>query len=71
MNDDILKIRTIVNSTDFIKGRTYPTYYIKYNSVKEETNNNVHLFKVESERTYDYYKVEISTYKGTVFLSMM
>ena len=66
MNDDILKIRTIVNSTDFIKGRTYPTYYIKYNGVKEEANNNVHLFKVESERTYDYYKVEISTYKGNV-----
>lgn len=66
MNNDIVKIRNIVNTTDFIKGRTYPSYYIEYNGIREESNNNIHLFEVESERSYDRYKVEISSYKGNV-----
>ena len=66
MNNEINKIRTIVSSSDIIKGRTYPKYYIDFAGVEQKDNNNIFHFNVESERTYDIYKVKIEGLKGNI-----
>ena len=40
MNNEINKIRTIVSSSDIIKGRTYPKYYIDFAGVEQKDNNS-------------------------------
>ena len=66
MVNEIDKIKSIVNSSDFIKGRTYPSYYIDYIGVEQKNNNNVFHFEVESERTYDIYKVTVEGIKNNI-----
>ena len=66
MVNDIDRIKSVVNNSDFIKGRTYPSYYIDYLGVEQKSNNNVFHFEVESERTYDIYKVNIEGVKNSI-----
>ena len=66
MNNEITKIRNIVGSSDFIKGRTYPKYYIDFHGVKSKNDEHTFVFNVESERTYDFYKVQIIMSKGNI-----
>lgn len=66
MVNELDKIRSIVNNQDFIKGRTYPSYYIDYVGVEQKNNNNIFNFEVESERTYDIYKVKIEGVKNNI-----
>ena len=66
MLNEIDKIKSIVNNTDFIKGRTYPSYYIDYLGVEQKGSNNIFHFEVESERTYDIYNVKIEGVKNNI-----
>lgn len=66
MVNSIDKIKTIVNNMDFIKGKTYPKYYIDYIGVEQQGNNNIFHFNVESERTYDIYKVKVEVLKNNI-----
>lgn len=66
MKNEIEKIRNIVTNTDFIKGKTYPHYYIDYVGVEQSGNDNIFHFNVESERTYNIYKVRIKGIKNNI-----
>ena len=66
MNNDILKIKSIVNNSDFLKGRSYFSHYIEFVGVEQNGNNNIFNFNVESERTYDIYRVKIEGFKGSI-----
>ena len=66
MNNDILKIKSIVNNADFIKGRAYFKNYINFEGVEQNNNNCIYYFKVESERTYNIYDVFIEGFKGSI-----
>ena len=66
MVNDIDRIKSVVNNSDFIKGRTYPSYYIDYLGVEQKSNTNVFHFEVESERTYDMYNVNIEGVKNNI-----
>ena len=66
MVNNIDKIKTIVNNTDFIKGKTYPSYYIDFVGVEQQINNNIFHFNVESERTYEVYKVKVEGLKNSI-----
>ena len=60
MDTELKKIKELVGQSDYIKGRSYPAYYIDYNGVRQNNGVNIFSFDVESERTYDMYKVEIN-----------
>lgn len=66
MVNEIDKIKAIVNNMDFIKGKSYPSYYIDFLGVEQKDNNNIFNFDVESERTYDVYKVRIEGIKNNI-----
>ena len=66
MVNNIDKIKTIVNNTDFIKGKTYPSYYIDFVGGEQQINNNIFHFNVESERTYEVYKVKVEGLKNSI-----
>ena len=66
MVNEIDKIKAIVNNMDFIKGKSYPSYYIDFLGVEQKENNNIFNFDVESERTYDVYKVRIEGIKNNI-----
>ena len=66
MVNEIDKIKAIVNNLDFIKGKSYPSYYIDFLGVEQKENNNIFNFDVESERTYDVYKVRIEGIKNNI-----
>lgn len=49
----------LLNRIDIERGKNYFKDYIDYMDCYEKKNSVVHSFMVESERTYDYYSVEI------------
>lgn len=66
MNEELKKIKEIVGDSDFLKGKSYPKYYIDYNGVEQKNNKAIFHFEVESERTYSVYKVNIESEKNNV-----
>ncbi len=54
-------VKKFVRNDDFLKGRRFPKYYIRLYRRQIKSNEIILLYKVESERTYNYYDVIIAT----------
>lgn len=54
-------IKRYVRNDDYIKGRRFPSYYIRLYKRQIKNNEILLLYKVESERTYKEYDVVVST----------
>lgn len=66
MNEEMRKIKELVDENDFYKGRSYPYYYLEYKGIIQKDKKFIFNFEVESERTYDIYKVKIEVEKNNV-----
>ncbi len=55
----IQKIHQFVGADSYTKGLQYPKRYVKYTDKFDFKDIHIHQFQVESERTYDFYEVEI------------
>jgi len=53
------QIHEFVGVDSYTKGLQYPKGYVKYIDKFDFKDIHIHQFQVESERTYDYYDVEI------------
>lgn len=56
---NIHKIHKFVGTDAYTKGIQYPKRYVKYIDKYDYQDIHIYLFNVESERTFDYYDVEI------------
>lgn len=54
-------IKRYVRNEDYLKGRRFPSYYIRLHKRQIKNNEIVLLYKVESERTYKNYDVVVAT----------
>ena len=54
-------VKKFVRNDDYLKGRRFPKYYIRLYRRQIKSNEIILLYKVESERTYNYYDVIIAT----------
>lgn len=52
-------IYNLLDRIDIEKGKNYYKNYIEYIDCDEKNDITTHSFLVESERTYDYYNVEV------------
>ena len=59
LDSEIKTIHDLVGKDAFTKGMRYPKHYIEYEESYEEIGTHIHHFKVESERSYSIYDVEI------------
>ena len=69
MEKNFEKIKKFVGSSEFIKGRNYLKYYVRPQGVVMGEGASTFLFDVESESTYDVYKVRINVNKGEILSS--
>ena len=69
MEKNLEKIKKFVGSSEFIKGRNYLKYYVRPQGVVMGEGASTFLFDVESESTYDVYKVRINVNKGEILSS--
>lgn len=63
---EVNNIKKTVGKDAYTKGLQYPKRYVNFKDKFMEIDTNVYLFSVESERTYDYYDVEIREKKGNI-----
>lgn len=54
-------VKRYVRNEDYLKGRRFPSYYIRLYKRQIRNNEIILLYKVESERTYKEYDVVVST----------
>lgn len=59
IDSEIKQIHDLVGKDAFTKGMRYPKHYVKYIDSYEEIGTHIHHFDVESERSYNFYNVEI------------
>ena len=66
LDSEIKTIHDLVGKDAFTKGMRYPKHYIEYEESYEEIGTHIHHFKVESERSYSIYDVEIREKKRKI-----
>ena len=54
-------IKRYVRNEDYLKGRRFPSYYIRAQKKQILDNKVIHIYKVESERTYNQYDVVVAS----------